>query len=76
MTTEIDPIEQENKGMTMKVQGGGSDTVYALGMVGAWVFYIGRATTGEERIKGFLKGLVWPAFLVYALFEFLNPKEE
>jgi hypothetical protein len=62
--------------MMVKHQGGGSDTVYAIGMIGAWVYYIGRATTNEERFKGFLKGLVWPAFLVYALFELLNPKNE
>jgi hypothetical protein len=51
---------------------GGSDAVYGIGLIGAWVYYLGRATTPEERIKGFLKGLVWPAFLVYRLFVFLE----
>jgi hypothetical protein len=56
----------------MMFQGGGSDAVYGIGMIGAWVYYIGRATTPQQRVLGFLKGLVWPAFLVYELFVFLN----
>ena len=52
--------------------GGGSDSVYGLGMIGAWVYYIGRATTPRMRVLGFLKGLVWPAMLVYEILKFLN----
>jgi hypothetical protein len=52
--------------------GGGSDSVYGLGMIGAWVYYIGRATTPRLRVLGFLKGLVWPAMLVYEVLKFLN----
>jgi hypothetical protein len=54
------------------VQGGGSDSVYGLGMIGAWVYYIGRANTPRLRMIGFLKGLVWPAMLVYEVLKFLN----
>jgi hypothetical protein len=61
---------QEEK--VMKFQGGSSDTVYGLGLIGAWVYFIGRATTPRERVVGFFKGLVWPAYLVYALFKFLD----
>ncbi len=56
----------------MMRQGGGSDAVYGIGMFGAWAYYIGRAKTTEERIKGFFKGLFWPAFLVYDLYIFLH----
>jgi hypothetical protein len=56
----------------VKIQGGSSETVYGLGLIGAWVYYIGRATTNQERIKGFFKGIAWPAFLVYELLEFLE----
>ena len=56
------------------MRGGGSDSVYGLGMIGAWIYYIGRATTFEERLRGFFKGLVWPAFMVYELFVFLEQK--
>lgn len=51
-----------------------SDTVYGLGMIGAWVYYMGSAETPREIIKGFFKGLVWPAFAVYDLLTFLNKK--
>jgi hypothetical protein len=54
------------------VHGGGSDSVYGLGMIGAWVYYIGRATTPRLRVLGFLKGLVWPAMLVYEVLKFFN----
>jgi hypothetical protein len=54
------------------VHGGGSDSVYGLGMIGAWVYYIGRATTPRLRVLGFFKGMVWPAMLVYEVLKFFN----
>jgi hypothetical protein len=51
---------------------GGSDSVYGLGMIGAWIFYIGRATTPRDRMLGFLKGLVWPALMVYEVLKFFS----
>ena len=79
MTTELDPTqlaeqaEHEVQKVQAKQRGGGSpDTVYALGMIGAWIYYIGRAETWGERGLGFLKGLVWPAFMVYAALKLLE----
>ncbi len=74
MKTEITPKEKEEKQVNVKVQNSG-DAVYGLGLIGAWVYYIGRATTNQERVKGFFKGLVWPAFVVYELLKFLNKEE-
>jgi hypothetical protein len=74
MADELQPTGKEDKKMNVRVQGG-SDTVYALGLIGAWAYYIGRATTPEERVKGFFKAFVWPAFLVYELFKFLEPEK-
>ncbi len=51
---------------------GGVDAVYGIGVIGAWVYYLKRATTNQQRVQGLLKGLVWPAFLVYALLVFLD----
>ena len=56
------------------IHSGGADTVYGIGMIGAWVYYLKRATTNQERALGLAKGLVWPAFLVYALLVFLEEK--
>ena len=72
MTAELNPAEQEDQKKEVNIQGGSSDAVYGLGLIGAWVYYIGRATTFREGLMGFFKGIVWPAFLVYELLEFLN----
>jgi hypothetical protein len=72
MNTQENLTENEDKKVNVNVQGGSSNAVYGLGLFGAWVYYIGRATTFQERALGFLKGLFWPAFLVYELLEFLN----
>ena len=74
MTTEPAQTTQEHQKPKMIVRGGGSDAVYGIGIIGAWVYYFKRATTNQERIQGFFKGLFWPAFLVYELFGFLEKK--
>ena len=48
-----------------------SGAVYGLGMIGAAVFYISTATGFWMGVLGFLKALVWPAFLVYEAFKHL-----
>jgi hypothetical protein len=54
--------------------GGGGSPGYGIGMIGAWVYYFKRATTTQQRVQAFFKGLVWPAFLVYDLLVFLEKK--
>jgi len=72
MTPSVNPAGQENPEINMQVRGGSSNAVYGLGLIGAWVFYIGRATSFRQGIQGFFKGLFWPAFLVYELLKFLD----
>ena len=48
-----------------------SDAVYGLGFIGAVVYYISTATGFWMGVLGFLKAIVWPAFLVYELFKFI-----
>ena len=48
---------------------GASSGVYGLGFIGAAVFYIKTATGFWAGVGGFLKALVWPAFLVYYLLK-------
>ena len=63
---------QKQQKPTVIHSGGGADAVYGIGMFGAWVFYFKRATTAQQRVQAFFKGLVWPAFLVYDLLAFLE----
>jgi hypothetical protein len=50
---------------------GGGSAVYGLGFIGAAIYFISHATTFWMGVLGFLKALVWPAFLVYQAFEVL-----
>ncbi len=42
---------------------------YFLGMIGAAIYFISKATGFWVGVLGFLKALVWPAFLVYELLQ-------
>jgi hypothetical protein len=44
---------------------------YGLGFIGAAIYYISRATGFWMGVLGFLKALVWPAFLVYEALKYL-----
>ncbi|MFH0961616.1 MAG: hypothetical protein V1820_02955 [archaeon] len=51
---------------------GASGGIYGLGFIGALFYYIPQAATFWAGVLGFLKALVWPAFLVYRLLSFLK----
>jgi len=51
---------------------GPAGAVYGLGFIGAAVYYISQATSFWMGVLGFLKAIVWPAFLVYELLRFLG----
>ncbi len=75
MAEKTTPVQSEqHKPKVIQQGGGGSDAVYGIGLIGAWVYYFKRATTNQERIQAFFKGLVWPAFVVHDLLVFLNKK--
>ena len=60
---------RENK-INMKCRCGGGACgggIYFLGFIGSAVYYIQQATSFGAGIVGFLKALVWPAFLVFKL---------
>ena len=72
METDLEGTSKERQNPEVNIQGGSSGGVYGFGVIGAWVYYIGRGTTPREKVLGFFKGLVWPAILVYELLVFLN----
>lgn len=45
---------------------------YFLGFVGSAVYFISQSTGFWLGVLGFLKALVWPAFLVYELLAYLG----
>jgi hypothetical protein len=50
---------------------GGGSAVYGLGFIGAAIWFISQATGFWMGVLGFLKAIVWPAFLVYEAFKHL-----
>lgn len=49
-----------------------SGAVYGMGFIGAVVYFIQQANSFGSGVLGFLKALVWPALMVYKLFELLG----
>lgn len=72
---EIDKEIQKDKcGCETKLEfkcGGGS-AVYALGFIGAAVYYVSAATGFWMGVLGILKAIVWPAMLVYKVLSTLG----
>ena len=50
----------------------GGGAVYGLGVIGSAIYFISHAATFWLGVLGFLKAIVWPAFLVYEAFNFLG----
>lgn len=69
---EENPDGQPGKDVKVKVQGGSTGAVYGLGMIGAGIFYLGRAATLREKGLGLFKAFVWPVFLVRRALEILE----
>ncbi len=46
--------------------------IYGLGIFGAWVYFWIQADSFWEYIFVFFQGLLWPAFMIYDVFEALN----
>ena len=59
--------------MKQKMQDCGSGSaIYGLGFIGAAVYFISNATSFWIGVLGFLKAIVWPAFLIYEAFTSLG----
>jgi hypothetical protein len=72
MTTEMKPSEEKVLKPKVIYRDGGSGAVYGLGVIGAWVYYLTHAATFWLGVLGVLKGIFWPAMLVYELLKYLN----
>lgn len=63
---------KEEKNKWKHVQNGGMGAVYGLGFVGAVFYFIQHANSFQEGVIGVLQAIVWPAILVYKVFELLK----
>ncbi len=48
-----------------------NNCVYGLGVIGAAIFFMAKATSFWAGVLAILKALVWPVFMVYELLKFL-----
>ena len=48
------------------------NSVYGLGLVGALIYYICNATSFGMGLWGVIKAILWPAFLVYEMLQYLQ----
>jgi hypothetical protein len=72
MTTETNPTRPERQKTKVIYKGASSAPVYGLGLIGAWIYYLSHAATFWIGVLGILKGIVWPAMMVYELLKYLN----
>ncbi len=49
-----------------------SSAIYGLAFIGALIYFIQQATSFWIGLFGVLKAIIWPAILIYKLFEFLK----
>ena len=72
MSAESNVVEQRPRKQKVVYKSGSSGAVYGFGLIGAWIYYIGHATTFWMGVLGILKGIVWPAMLVYEVLKTLG----
>jgi hypothetical protein len=71
MGTEDNVVRDYHKTRVVR-SGGAADAVYGLGFIGAAIYFISGATTFWMGVLGFLKAIVWPAFLVMEALKVLG----
>jgi hypothetical protein len=72
MAQQTGTIAQDVRKQKVIYRGSSSEAVYGLGLIGAWVYYLTHATSIWMGVLGILKGVFWPAVLVYELMKFLK----
>ena len=45
---------------------------YGLGLIGALVYFIQTATSFWDGVWGVIQAIVWPAFLVWGVLDYLH----
>jgi hypothetical protein len=47
-------------------------TVYGMALIGAAIYWIQRAASFGDGVRGVVKAIFWPAVLMYKLLEYLK----
>jgi hypothetical protein len=61
--------KEKGKGMSKHKSNSNGGGLYFLGFVGSIVYWMQAAIGFGAVVTGFLKSIVWPAYLVYKLLE-------
>jgi hypothetical protein len=61
--------DSKNKGKKVDSTHGSAGALYFVGFIGALVYWMQAAVGFGAVVTGFLKALVWPAYVVYKLLE-------
>lgn len=61
--------KDKNKDKKVNTAHGTSGALYFVGFVGALIYWIQAAVGFGAIVTGFLKALVWPAYIIYKLLE-------
>jgi hypothetical protein len=72
MTTEEKNANEVRRERRVTYRNAANAPVYGMGLIGAWVYYIQHAETIWMGLLGVLKGIFWPAFLVYEALKYLG----
>lgn len=59
----------KDKGKGSSASSGTAGALYFVGFVGALVYWMQAAVGFGAVVTGFLKAIVWPAYIVYKLLE-------
>jgi len=54
-----------------KAGAAGGGAIYSLGIFGAWIFFWEQADGFFGYVWAIAKGLIWPAYMVYNVFDAL-----
>jgi hypothetical protein len=71
-TNKLGGIEMEEKEVKCNNMQGCGGAIYGLGFIGSAYYYISTAIGLWSGVLGFLKAVVWPAFLVFELLKFVG----
>jgi hypothetical protein len=65
-------VQKEHAAKKVNYRGSASDAVYGFGLLGAWYYYLSTATSFGMGLLGIVKGIFWPAMLIFEVLKTLE----